>query len=96
MKIYIAGRISGYDGYRDKFDAAEQYLKELGYIVCNPVCLPDNLDYEDYFPICFAMIDICEAIYMLSSWDGSEGAKRELDYAISKRKTIFFEGGDNR
>lgn len=34
--------------------------------------------------VCFAAIDICDAIYMLSNWADSKGAAAERAYALLK------------
>lgn len=90
--IYIAGKISGDPEYKDKFMKAEEYLtKTKGYeVVLNPSKLPEGLTYEDYFPICFAMIDAAKAVYMMLGWEESRGANRELGYAIGKGYEVIF------
>ena len=92
MRIYIAGKVTGDLNYKAKFAEAENKLKAMGHIVMNPAILPDGLGgYEEYMPICFAMINACDAIYLLSDWDKSKGAKEELDYGTSKGKIVFKE-----
>ena len=41
-KVYIAGKITGDAGYREKFAAAERKLRGEGYIVLSPAVLPDR------------------------------------------------------
>lgn len=89
MRIYIAGPITGKYDYRKKFNAAEQELHKMGHIVINPSHLPAGL--KDYMPICFAMIDQCEAVYFLANWKDSVGASEEWEYAIDHGKELFFE-----
>ena len=90
MKVYIAGKITGLENYQQKFRAAQDRLEARGYSVMNPAVLPLGFDYEDYMRICFAMIDVCDAVYMLDNWRDSPGAIREYEYA--KGKEIIFEG----
>ena len=64
MKIYIAGPITGCDGYEKKFAEAERVLKEQGYIIINPAMLPEGLgDCDTYMGICFAMLlqQLCDS-----------------------------------
>ena len=90
--VYIAGKITGLPDYQQKFRAAEIKLNEKGYKkVINPCCLPVNLDYEQYMPICFAMIDVADAVFFLDNWEDSDGAKREMSYALAKKKEIMYE-----
>ncbi|MCS4522383.1 DUF4406 domain-containing protein [Clostridium botulinum] len=55
----------------------------------NPSVLPEGFPWEVYMPICYAMIDACNSVYMLKNWTDSKGAKLELEYAKSKIKNNF-------
>ena len=50
----------------------------------------EEVSHEDYLHICYAIIDVCDAVYMLSDWQQSEGARLEYEYAIEKKKQIIF------
>lgn len=95
MKIYIAGKISGEPRLKMQqkfFDAAEQ-LTAKGHESFIPSILPDYPDvpHSDYLHICFAMIDVCDAVYMLSDWQQSKGARLELQYAADWKKDIYYQ-----
>lgn len=91
--IYISGAMSSrLDTYKAAFAKAERELTERGYAVWNPANNPQGLDYEKYFPVCYAMIDASDSIYMLNGWSKSEGARRELAYAHGKGKNVYVEG----
>ena len=95
MKIYISGAISNTDNYMERFAKAEKELTEKGYSVVNPAKvnaqLPEDTSYEEYMNMCFCMLDMCEAIFMLQGWSKSCGANRELGYALAKGMTIMYE-----
>lgn len=91
MNIYIAGKITGLDNFKELFDAAEKKLKEEGHKVMNPTILPKGFKWGEYMHVCFAMIDICDVVYLLPNWLDSEGAKRERVYAIGKNMLIRYE-----
>lgn len=95
MKIYIAGKISGLnrDSVIQKFEAAQKSLVAKGHQVFIPSVLPayEEVSHEDYLHICYAMIDICDTVYMLSDWQQSKGARMELQYACDYRKKILYE-----
>lgn len=94
MRIYIAGPIaSRKDTYQQGFAEAEHRLRHWGEIPLNPAWLPEGLDGHAYMPICTAMIDACDAIYLLNGWEQSDGACIEKRYAEYQGKTILFEGG---
>lgn len=92
-RVYIAGKITGTEDYLERFDAAEQWLREEGFSSINPTDLPfilgDSVDYEDILHICFALIDICDAIYLMEGYKESAGAMREREYAIAKGKIVI-------
>ena len=77
MKVYIAGKITGDPGYRDKFAAAEIQLGWQGHAVLNPAELPGGMSREDYMRICFAMIDVADAVVFLPDAKDSAGARLE-------------------
>ena len=80
MKVYIAGKITGDPGYRDKFAAAEMQLFWHGHTVLNPAELPRGMSREDYMRICFAMIDVADAVVFLPDAAESAGARLEMAY----------------
>ena len=95
MKIYISGPITGTTDYMERFAKAEKELTEQGYSVVNPAKvnahLPEDTNYEEYMKMCFCMLDMCEAIYMLKTWNKSCGANRELGYAMANDMIIMYE-----
>lgn len=100
MKIYIAGKITGLDRneIQVKFATASVNLKKQGHETFVPCVLPDypDVSHEDYLHICYAMIDICDAVYMLKDWQQSKGARMELQYAADHRKKIIYEDETTR
>ena len=95
MKIYVAGKISGLEkkDIDEKFEKAKADLICKGHSVFIPSVLPayDDVPHEDYMHVCYAMIDICDAVYMLSDWQQSKGARQELQYAADTRKEIAYQ-----
>jgi len=89
--IYIAGPITGVVDYSVAFTAAETKLKSRGDIVFNPAILPEGLSFEAYMPICYAMLDQSNTIYLMRGWRNSKGAKMEYEYAVAKGMKIMFE-----
>ncbi|WP_252214444.1 DUF4406 domain-containing protein [Clostridium sp. VAP41] len=91
MKVYIAGKITGLKNYKEIFNKAENKLLSEGNQVMNPAVLNEGFNYEVYMPICLTMLEVCDAIYMLSNWKDSKGAKVEHEYAKIQGKKIIYQ-----
>ena len=89
MKIYIAGKITNNPNYKAQFAEAEKALKEQGHVTMNPSVLPDGFEHHEYMWICYRMIDVCDAVYLLNNWKDSAGALMEYDYALRNKKIII-------
>ena len=77
MKIYIAGKITGDNGYRAKFQEAAETLETLGHVVLNPAILPAGLEQVDYMRICLAMLEAADLAVFLPDYRESAGAMVE-------------------
>ena len=92
MIIYIAGPMTGLPAYnRDAFMDAARLLTEAGHTALNPAMLPTTLPDHAYMPICTAMIDAADAIYMLDGFQKSLGARCERLYAKRQGKIEITE-----
>ena len=96
MRIYISGKITGCEEASEAFEKAEELIKER-YGTCqiiNPYRvhkeLPE-LKHEEYMRLCFAEIEISDAVFFMANWKRSCGASQEMGYALAKRKIILFE-----
>lgn len=90
MVVYIAGKMTGLpDLGREKFNAVEKMLTEMGHVVLNPARLPDSMPSERYMPICLAMVAQADALYVLDNWKDSKGASLEAAYAAYQGKQIM-------
>ena len=90
MKVYIAGKITGDPGYRDKFAAAEIQLGWQGNTVLNPAELPEGMTPADYMRICLAMIDVADSVVFLPNAKDSAGARLERAYCEYIGKEMEF------
>ena len=94
-RVYISGAITGTTDYMERFAMAELKLLGLGYEVVNPSTIlshiPTTSTHDEYMHISYALMDICNAIYMMDGWRESKGAKLEYDYAYNKEMRLIYE-----
>jgi hypothetical protein len=94
LKVYIAGPITGTDDYKERFEKAEKYLRGQGALPMHSAGLPQGFSHGEYLYICFAMIDVCEAVFFLDGYSESEGSLKEFNYAATKKKRLLYEDVD--
>ena len=74
MKVYLAGKITGDQNYREKFAAAAKKLEErAGVTVISPAVTPEGLKKADYMRICFAEMEAVDYVVFLPDWMESAG-----------------------
>ena len=80
---YISGAITENPGYLEQFVLAENHLENSGYVVLNPVVLPEGMAHEKYLPINDAMISVCDEVFLIPNWEDSAGVAHEIETAKS-------------
>lgn len=94
MLVYISGKITGKENYKDDFLKAEQWLTLNDYKVVNPSRLIDifpSLEYAQLMAIDYKLIEMSDAIFMLDGWQKSKGACAELSYAKTLGKKVMYQ-----
>ena len=95
MRVYISGPITKDKDFYNKFLNAEKRLKAEGYEVINPakigLMLPKSFEHKDYMDIDFALMQKCDAIYLLKGWRASIGSVNEVSYAKERNMKILHE-----
>lgn len=93
MKVFISGPMSGYEDFnRAAFMNAEKLLKACGFDVFNPawmdVGFANNSGYfqsmwhkKELLSMDIHALSCCDAIYHLSNWYKSDGARLEHAFA---------------
>lgn len=78
MKVYIAGPMTGLPHFnRPAFKRAAINLSFEKHVPLNPAIMPDGLTKADYMAIGLTMLQRAEAIYLLTGWQFSAGARAE-------------------
>lgn len=80
VKVYIGGKITGDEYYREKFNVFSEIEQKRGNVVLNPAMLPSGMTQADYMRICFAMLDCADQACFLPDYEQSEGAMLEVAY----------------
>jgi nucleoside 2-deoxyribosyltransferase len=78
VKVYISGPITGHADFREKFAAAEDALKQSGFIPVSPVRDDDGTKpWAHYMKLALKDMLDCDAIVLLPGWERSQGAAIE-------------------
>lgn len=94
-RIYISGKMTGLEAHE-----IAQNFKDAKKQLCRPDVIPisptgidygDKLAWAEYMRLDEVLIQICDAIYMLSNWQDSPGACHELEYARSLGKPVIYQ-----
>ena len=100
MKIYVTGKIdrNNMKETEKKFSKALEKLSAEGHLVFVPTMLPNyrEIPQHDYMRIHCAIIDVCDAVYMLDDWQQNPQAREELQYAADWRKEILYENPETK
>lgn len=86
MKLYILGKITGDENYKDKFEKAHAQLAELGYSLENPsliFIIYDDLTWADYVRHAIQMLLKCDGVALLPDWWKSKESRIERRLALS-------------
>lgn len=96
-RIYLSGSITGrpIEQARAAFQLAEERLQAEGWETVNPLKngLPPSAPWTAHMAVDILSLLGCNAIYLLTGWDVSQGATLEADVARLTGKAIFYQEG---
>lgn len=105
LTYYISGPMTGIDDYNfPAFQRVTEALRAQGKVVVSPHevqhpdgGVPGSLSREDYLRgDLLAMLQHCNAIVVLTGWQGSWGAKLEIHVAEMLKYKAFIYNEDER
>ncbi|HAT76035.1 MAG TPA: hypothetical protein DCS19_04130 [Flavobacterium sp.] len=87
IKVQLIGKISSATQEQlDLFAKAEEFLKAKGFEVWNPLKLIEGQTWEWYMKKCIASLVGMDFVFLLPSWQSSEGAS--IEAGLAKRLKI--------
>jgi len=92
--IYVAGKVTGMEAEaKILFKNAQKELEAIGYIVINPMELPDDHDksWKSYMRVCLAEMVKADTIYLLNNWFDSDGARIERNLANDLQFDVIYQ-----
>lgn len=90
--IYISGKVTGldYEQCYAKFLATERWLQYYGFEVINPMKrVPKGTNWTPAMLICREDVKKSDALFLISDWTDSDGAKVEKRIAEWNKIQVF-------
>ena len=87
MIIYISGAIHNDRDFMTKFEAAEIDIKDAGHLPINPAKFISNihgLTDEQAMDICYQLLSMADAIYLIGDWTSSYSCHEEVGFARAR------------
>lgn len=101
QRIYISGKIAGLDWpqckalFRVAYNELAAYCKVAPNNIISPIGMGETygmqLGYDDIMHLDLALLDRCDAIYMLENHTDSPGAQKELAHAQALGLDIYYQ-----
>ena len=94
MKVYISGKISGIptEQVKEKFARAEEQIRAIGHEPVNPLNngQPASAPWRQQMKASLAMMFDCDAVYLLTDYLFSRGARVEA-FAASEAGMVVMQ-----
>ena len=85
MRLYLSGKITGHDNYKEYFAAGRAKLENAGYEVCDPTTFdfPGDIHWAEAMKYDIREMLQCDGVALLPNWKESKGALIEARLAKS-------------
>jgi len=76
MRLYLSGKISGNENYKEDFAAGRAMLENSGYDVCDPTTFdfPEDVSWDEAMKYDIREMLRCDGVALLPNWEESKGA----------------------
>jgi len=94
--IYVSGPVTKNDNAKIQFEEADKFIRKIGHVPLNPIRIdpPHPLKKDHWLYYMRKSVELLmksDAIYLLSGWENSPGAKIEFDLCIKLGIPVYFE-----
>jgi len=94
--IYVSGPVTKNKNAIEQFEDADKFIRKIGHIPLNPIRIdpPHPLKKDRWLYYMRKSVELLmksDAIYLLSGWEKSSGAKIEFDLCVKLGIPIYFE-----
>ena len=94
--IYVSGPVTKNENAKEQFEEADALLRKLGHIPLNPIRIDAPHPFKKgkwlyYMRKSVELLMKSDAIYLLSGWEKSSGAKIEFDLCVRLGIPVYFE-----
>jgi len=94
--VYLSGKITGNDGYKEFFAFWENIFEQGGYAVMNPAKLDvpgEELPWIQCIIRDLGYLLLCDYVALLPGWEESAGARIEMMAAVRLGKPLIIPPG---
>ena len=83
MRLYLSGKITGKENYKEDFARERARLEAAGYAVCDPTAFdfPEDVAWEYAMKYGISEMLACDGVAVLADWQDSRGARIEARLA---------------
>jgi len=83
MRLYLSGKITGNENYKEDFAAGRAKLEAADYDVCDPTAFgfPEDVQWEYAMTYVIREMLECDGVALLPGWEDSRGARIEARLA---------------